>query len=158
MLETVIIILCIALDRLAKWLAVTVVKPLPNGDVAIWPGVFHISYVENNGAAFGILQDSRIFFIAIAVAVCGVILYFLIKKRARFPLWVRASMAAVFAGSVGNLIDRIAHGYVIDLFYFKLINFAVFNVADALMVVGTILIAVYLIFIYKEPGREGKKI
>jgi signal peptidase II len=158
MLETVIIILGLAMDRLAKWLAVTAVKPLPNGDYALWPGVFHITYVENNGAAFGILQDSRIFFIAIGVAVCAAILYVLIKKRARFPLWVRASMAAVFAGSMGNLIDRIAHGYVIDLFYFKLINFAVFNVADALMVVGTIMIAVYLVFFYKETGRAGEKI
>jgi len=71
---------------------------------------------------------------------------------------VRCSMAAVVAGTVGNMIDRFAHGYVIDLFYFKLIDFAVFNVADALMVVGMILIAVYLVFFYKQPKRAGEKV
>jgi signal peptidase II len=158
MLETVIIILGVALDRLAKWLAVSMVKPLPGGDYALWPGVFHITYVENTGASFGILKNGGPVFIAIGVAVSAVILYLLLRRRDRFPLWVRCSMAAVVAGTVGNMIDRFAHGHVIDFFYFKLIDFAVFNVADALMVIGMILIAVYLVFFYKQPKRAGEKI
>ncbi|MEJ1731118.1 signal peptidase II, partial [Escherichia coli] len=67
MLETVIIILGVALDRLAKWLAVSMVKPLPGGDYALWPGVFHITYVENTGASFGILKNGGPVFIAIGV-------------------------------------------------------------------------------------------
>ncbi len=157
MLETIIIVVGIALDRLSKWLAATQLKPLPGGDIALWPGVFHFTYVENRGAAFGILQSSQLILIGIGVAVGAAVLYFLLRKRDKYPLWVRCSMAAVLAGTVGNMIDRIVYGYVVDFAYFKLIDFAVFNVADALMVVGMILIAVYLVFFYKEPVRKGEK-
>lgn len=157
MLETIIFVLGIGLDRLAKWLIVSFVQPLPGGDLPLWPGVFHFTYVENTGAAFGILGSSRFVFIGIGIAVSVAIVYLLLRKRTKYPLWMRCAMAAVLAGTVGNMIDRIAYGYVVDFAYFKLIDFAVFNVADALMVVGVICIAVYLIFFYKEPARTGEK-
>ncbi|MFZ5974553.1 MAG: signal peptidase II [Bacillota bacterium] len=157
MIETIIIILGIALDRVAKWLTVTVLQPLPGGEYALWPGVFHLTYVENRGAAFGILQSSQLLLIGISAVVAIVIAYILLRRRKKYPLWVRCSMAAVFAGALGNMFDRIVYGYVIDFAHFKLINFAVFNVADSLMVVGMILIAVYLVFFYKEPVRAGEK-
>ncbi len=153
MLEIIIIVVGIGLDRITKIIALNGLQSLPGGDYALWPGVFHFTYIENRGAAFGILQNSQIIFIIIGSAVAGVIGYLLINKRNDFPLWVRCTMAVVLAGAIGNLIDRVFFGYVVDFLYFKLINFAIFNVADCFVVVGTIIIAVYLLFVYKEPAK-----
>ncbi len=155
MLEVCVIIAGLVLDRVSKWLVVTRLKPMPGGELALWPGVFHLKYVPNRGAAFGMLEGGQIVLIVIGIAAAAGIAYLLISRRSRYPKWVRVAMAMVAAGALGNVIDRIIQGFVTDFAYFKLIDFAVFNVADSLLVIGFILIAIYMVFVYKEPGKDG---
>ena len=157
MLEVCILLGGLVLDRLTKWLAITQLQVLPGGELELWPGVFHFQYVENRGVAFGLFPNSAWIFAAVSLLVAAAIAFLLIQKHDRFPLWVRGAMAAVLAGALGNAIDRIFQGHVTDFLYFKLINFAVFNVADSLVVVGLILIAVYFVFVDRELVGGGKQ-
>jgi signal peptidase II len=115
--------------------------------------VFHFTLVKNRGAAFGILQNQRWFFITITIAIVIAMMIYLLKYKPKHKLLL-TSLSMIIGGAIGNLIDRIKLGYVIDFFDFRLINFAVFNVADSFVVVGTILLSYYLLFIYKEPKEE----
>ncbi len=138
----------VGLDQLTK---VVASGPLQQaGTVPLIPDVFHLTYLENRGAAFGILQDQRWLFAIITVAVVIGVIVFLIRKRPENKMLV-VSLTLLTGGAIGNLIDRLARGYVVDLFDFRLINFPIFNVADIFVVVGAFLLAAYLIFI------EGKK-
>ncbi len=113
--------------------------------VSLWEGVFHLTYVENRGAAFGIMQNQRWVFIVLTVAVLAVVLLVCIKYKNKHKLLCTA-LSFLVGGAVGNMIDRIMYGYVVDFFDFRLINFPVFNVADIFIVVGAALLAVYFIF------------
>lgn len=119
-------------------------------------GVFQLHYLENRGAAFGMMQGKQSFFIIMSLAACLIIgwLYFKLPWKKRFhPL--RGSLLFIAAGAVGNLIDRILLGYVIDFFYFELIDFPIFNVADIYVTCATVLLAVLILFVYKEEELEG---
>lgn len=128
-------------------------------------GVFQLHYLENRGAAFGMMQGKQAFFILISLAACIAIsyIYFKLPWKKRFhPL--RASVLFIAAGAVGNLIDRCMLGYVVDFFYFELIDFPVFNVADIYVTCATILLAFLILFFYKEneldclmPSKKEKK-
>ena len=107
-----------------------------NGEYKIWDGVLHLRYVENRGAAFGMMQGGKWFFLAITGIACAAMLYFLIKERKRLHFMMTFSLALLLSGAIGNLIDRVALGYVRDMIYVALIDFAVFNVADIAMTVG----------------------
>ena len=109
-------------------------------NIVLWPGVFELSYVENRGAAFGMLQGQRTLFAVITIVVIlGLIyVYFRLLPERKFRL-TRYCCIGVIAGAIGNLIDRICLSYVVDLFYFKLIDFPVFNVADCYVVVAAFL-------------------
>lgn len=137
-------ILLIAADQAVKYWAVHVLQPAAR--IPVWDGVFSLAYVENRGAAFGIFQDGRWPLVAFTVLVLLALTVYLIKTRPRHRL-MRLSAALVYAGAVGNLIDRVWHGSVVDLFSFDLIQFPVFNVADICVVCGVILLAVYVLFV-----------
>ncbi len=143
------VILLVAIDQLTKFLAVRFLLPVES--IPIIKDVFELCYVENRGAAFGLLQGFRWGFLIITIPVIGVIcyLYAKIPKEKSFRL-MRISLILIGAGAIGNAIDRLINGYVVDFFYFKLIDFAVFNVADSFLVVGTILLAFLLLFVNKE--------
>lgn len=155
------LILVIA-DQWTKSLAVAHLKN--QASFVIIPGVFKLHYLENRGAAFGIMQGQQTFFVIMAaaalIAICYI--YFKLPWTKRFhPIRIIGLM--IGAGAVGNLIDRIALGYVVDFFYFELINFPIFNVADIYVTVATIVLAVLIIFYYKEnefdclfPKKEKK--
>lgn len=137
------------LDQLSKWLAVAKLK---NQDpIVIWKGVFKLEYLENRGAAFGILQNKQFLFILGAVlCVCLITFaYGRMPHTSRYYL-LRVCCVLVCAGAVGNLIDRIRQNYVVDYFYFELINFPVFNVADCYVVIACFLFAFSIFFYYKE--------
>ena len=123
----------VALDMLTKLWAVTSLKPI--FEIQLWKNVFHLTYVENKGAAFGILQNSRIFFIVATVLVLCVIFYIFRRFKNRSRL-LNIGLTFVSAGAIGNLIDRIFRGFVVDFFDFCLISFPVFNVADIFVCVG----------------------
>ena len=144
----------ILIDQLSKVWALSALRGTEG--IAVIPNVFELSYLENRGAAFGILQDHQIFFVLITVAW----IYRRIPQTKKYiPL--RISYALIMAGAFGNLIDRVFRGYVVDFFYFKWIDFPVFNVADIYVTVTMILLLILILFFYKEEdldflNRKGK--
>ncbi len=150
MLEFFIIFIIILIDQVSKYLAVTCLKPI--GSLTILKKVFSLTYVENRGAAFGILQNQRWFFITLTIIICIAIAYFLIIGRDE-SLILRISLSMILGGAIGNLIDRIKQGYVVDMFHFTFIDFPVFNVADCFIVIGTVLLGYYILFMAEKEGK-----
>lgn len=107
-------------------------------------GVFNITFIKNDGASFGILPGGRWLFIALTLVLIGILLTYTLKKKVTDKLFLCA-VAFIAGGGIGNLIDRIFWGEVIDFFDFCLINFAIFNIADCFVVVGAILMAIYCV-------------
>lgn len=154
----ILTLILIALDQWTKRLAYDSLRV--NGPFVIWDGVFELFYSENRGAAFGILQGKHWFFLLVAGAVVTVIVLFLYKLpggRRYLPLFY--SLILLVAGAVGNMIDRFVQGYVIDFFYFSLIDFPIFNVADCYVVISAVLLVLLTGFFYKEEELDffGKK-
>jgi len=149
------IFLTIALDRLVKLWAERVL-PLQDGNtIALIKDVFHLTYVQNRGAAFGMMQNQFVlFYIITAALVLYAVWTLFIRKPAGKGFGL--SLALLTGGALGNFYDRIAYGYVIDLFDFRLINFAVFNVADMAICVGVGLIALFYILYDMRITREKK--
>ncbi len=143
----------ILLDQWTKFLAVANLKA--QEPFVILPGIFQLRYLENRGAAFGMMQGAKGFFVVMALlAVIAIAyLYFRLPWKKRFhPL--RTVGLFIAAGAVGNLIDRLMLGYVVDFFYFELIDFPIFNVADIYVTCATILMALLILFYYKEEELE----
>lgn len=136
-------------DQYAKYLARTYLK---DGTDIVWiPGVFKLHYLENRGAAFGLFQNQKFFFLALCAAFLCAAFVFLLRMPATvhyIPLYAIA--AGMSAGAAGNGIDRIANGYVTDFFYFSLIDFPIFNMADIYVVVSGFFLVIYVCFVYKE--------
>ncbi|NLI61487.1 MAG: signal peptidase II [Clostridiales bacterium] len=151
MIKVLIILSIVALDQVTKYLAVAHLRDL--GTIEIVRGVFSLTYVENRGAAFGILQNQRWFFIVLTIIVCIGIAYFLFTQS-NTSLILRISLIMVLGGAIGNLIDRVRLGYVVDMLHFTLIDFPVFNIADCFVVMGTILLAYYILFIGDRVENE----
>lgn len=150
-----VIIASIGLDQFTKWLAVTFLQGQES--FPIWKDVLHLTYVENRGAAFGMLSDQRWLFMTVstvAIVAIGVYLFrFSPKSRV-----MQYSLAMIVGGGIGNMIDRVALGYVIDFIDFTLIDFAVFNVADSFVTVGAFLLMGYMIWdTVKELKREKRQ-
>ncbi len=139
----------VGLDQMTKFLAVRFLKE--GEDLILIPEVFSLTYLENRGAAFGMLENKQWFFIIGAALISCLAAYVVIRtpKQKQYA-WLIADMALVMAGAVGNLIDRIVFGFVIDFFYFSLIDFPVFNVADIYVTVGAILFFVLYLFYPEE--------
>lgn len=143
----VYIALIVILDQATKFAAKTNLKPVNNIDLI--PGIFSLSYVENRGAAFGFFKDNKILLIGVTTLITLFIIYYIIKYK-DVNKYFRLSLILIAAGAVGNLIDRIALGYVVDFihFYYKeAFDFPVFNIADISVVCGTILLTLNMIFV-----------
>ena len=140
------------LDQLTKYLTV---QNIPyGGQVRILPGVVHLTYVRNTGAAFSLFSGMRwLFLVLVVVFFAGV--YYLIRSgvlRRKTELWC---LAAIGGGAIGNAIDRVISGKVVDMIEPEFIDFAVFNVADSFITVGAIWLGVYLVFFdRKTPDAE----
>ncbi|HHT50209.1 MAG TPA: signal peptidase II [Eubacteriaceae bacterium] len=140
-----IISLTIIIDQIAKNLAIKYLQPI--GTYPLIEDFFHLTYAENIGAAFSILQGKQVFLVATTIVFTTILLYYLIKtKTKKSTLLFKTSLSLIIGGAIGNLIDRINLSYVIDFFDFRYINFAIFNTADSFVVVGTILLAYAIIF------------
>lgn len=139
----------ISLDQLSKQL---VTKYLANGNtIIVIPDIFELFYLENRGAAFGILQGQRELFFIITIVVLLVLIVFLFRlpyQSKYVPLYI--VLVLIFSGAMGNFIDRITKGYVVDFLYFKPINFPLFNVADSYITVACFLLLYLILFYYKE--------
>lgn len=121
--------------------------------IPVIKGVFNITYVKNTGASFGMMAGARWFFVAVTVILIAAVIYYAVKNKITDKLFL-VSASFVVGGGIGNLIDRIATGAVVDFFDFRLINFAIFNVADCFVVVGVILMAIYYIKEEKTKKEE----
>ena len=164
MLEAIVFLVFVVLDQLTKLWAAGALVTQYGGSLPVIEGVFHFTYVENRGAAFSLLQNQRWLFIVLTVAVSALIVAVLLKKRRSFAVLTRLSLTLLLSGAVGNLIDRIALGYVRDMLDFCLINFPVFNVADCCVTIGAILLvaavltdkSLLALFEGKKKPEEGK--
>lgn len=151
-----VIILAVFLDQLTKYLTVLHIKPM--GTLPIIEDVIHLTYVENTGAAFGMLKNARwVFMVASTVMIIALLVYlfgFFPKKRH----WAEnLFLSLIVAGGIGNMIDRVSLGYVVDMIDFRLINFAVFNVADSFVCVGCGMILVWTLYmemVAKKPAFD----
>ncbi len=142
-------VLLVAFDQWTKLLAVR--HLMGQAAVPILDGVFELHYLENRGAAFGILQGQKGIFLLCTALVLVVLAFYYNRMpvTGRFRL-LRLVGVLLSAGAVGNLIDRMQHSYVVDFLYFKLIDFPIFNVADCYVTVGAVLLAAAILFVYKE--------
>lgn len=135
-----------------QWTKALAVANLMNQDpFVLIPGVFQLHYLENRGAAFGMMQGLQPFFVIMSFVVLAAIayIYFKLPWQKHFH-YLRIVGIFLAAGAVGNLIDRVMNGYVVDFFYFELINFPIFNVADIYVTCATAALAVLVLFYYKE--------
>ncbi|HZK10551.1 MAG TPA: signal peptidase II [Clostridia bacterium] len=147
-----IILGIIVLDRISKVLAV---RFLQEASLALWENVFHLTYIENTGAAFSLFKGHTLALGIFSLIMVALLSYFLYKrKKEGGGLLEQTALAFIIGGAVGNLYDRLILGYVIDYFDFRLINFAVFNVADSFITVGAGLI---LLSIFLEEKKEKEK-
>lgn len=139
-MEILIILLGLILDRITKLLVISNIK---ENEIVIIKNFFSFSYLENRGAAFGILQNKQMLLAAVTSLVVLAMIYYLFKYKPSSKL-LKISIALIIGGAIGNLIDRFYYNYVVDfirLHYKDIYDFPTFNVADMLVVCGTFLLA-----------------
>jgi len=148
-LTLVLMIIAVVLDQVTKYLAVMHLKGKPA--IPIISDVFELQYLENHGAAFGIMQNQQLFFLitSVLISVVCIYVYFKLPMIKRYSL-LRLCLIFIVSGAIGNMIDRIRFQYVIDFLYFKLIDFPIFNVADIYVTVSAIGLVLLILFYYKD--------
>ena len=149
----VAILILIADQGLKYWVTLNI--PLDTGHVTLIPGVLELTNIHNNGAAFSILQHAPHWIFVIFTVVFAAIAVFCLRCNVVHGKVGRWSVVLVLAGAVGNCIDRILSGYVVDMFNFLFVRFAVFNLADIFIVVAGIALCLHVIF-YRGDGSEGE--
>ncbi|KRM77301.1 lipoprotein signal peptidase [Secundilactobacillus collinoides DSM 20515 = JCM 1123] len=146
-LFTVLIIVLFAIDQ---WIKYTVVSTMALGAVhQVIPGVLSLTYLKNDGAAWSMLEGQQWFFYIVSILALGILIYFLIHYRHdwRYDL----GLALMIAGTLGNFVDRLRNGFVVDMFQLDFISFPIFNFADSCLTVGVICL---MIAILLEDKRE----
>ena len=152
-LDIIMFAILVYIDQITKNLAVTHLKDKPA--FVLMDGVFELHYLENRGAAFGMLQNQKMLFVVIAVVMLAVIAYMLFKlPRTKHFIPLEILLVLVAAGAVGNLIDRVNLNYVVDFFYFKLIDFPIFNVADIYITCSCFVLVLLMFFYYSDEDME----
>ena len=145
--------LMVALDQVSKYLAVIHLKGKEN---AVWiKNVFELQYVENDGAAFSSFSGKQGFLLAVTIVVLLLVIFEFVRipDGKRYTA-LRINFIMIVAGALGNMIDRVRQGYVVDFFYFVPINFPRFNVADIYVTLAMPLLVILLFFVYKDNETE----
>lgn len=150
-LYIILSIVILAADMVTKYFVQRKMEPYDS--IPVIKNIFHITYVQNTGAAFSILKGKIFFFTAVSVIITLIIIFIMIKYPIKEKI-LGIAMAMVLGGAVGNLIDRLRYGYVVDFLDFRI--WPVFNIADCAIVVGTLILA-YLITFRAEPGSLQSK-
>ena len=154
----ILILVLIGLDQLTKWLIRANLSSA--GSISVIGGFFNLTYLENRGAAFGLLQNMKVFFVAVALIVAIVGLVYIHKSKSkdksrskkdiRIARINRLAVSTIIGGAIGNLIDRLWLGYVVDFFDFRFIWSYVFNFADILVVVGTVVFCISMFMLGED--------
>lgn len=142
----------LVLDQVTKWLVIHKMDLYQT--IPLWEGVFHITSHRNRGAAFGILQNQQWLFIVVTVVVVVGILFYLNRLNGDQPL-LSWSLALILGGAVGNLIDRVRLGEVVDFLDFQWIRYPIFNVADSAIVIG---VGIMLWYTLRQPEEKEDSI
>ena len=152
-LDAIVMLVLLGVDQLTKYLAILNLKNNPA--VVLINGVLELNYLENRGSAFGMLQNQKFFILFVGIVFLLVILFLLFKlpEDKKFNV-VHVLLAAIVAGGLGNMIDRLRFDFVVDFISFVLIHFPIFNVADCYIVIATITLFVLFLFVYKEKDLE----
>lgn len=155
-LTYLVALVIVGLDQSIKWLVAT--HMAVGQAIPVWRGVLEMLYVQNRGAGFSILMNHQPFLVFVAFAVIVAIM-FADRRYARNKPGLKIALGGLLGGAVGNLIDRIWHGYVIDYVYIKIINFPVFNLADSAIVVSVIYLIARTWFARStdSPANEGQE-
>ncbi len=137
-------------DQLSK---LAVVRFMNEGEtIPLWEGVFHLTSHRNRGAAFGILQDQRWFFIVVTMVVISGIIYYLQTVK-NLTARMAIALSLILGGALGNFVDRLMTGEVVDFLHFRLINYPIFNIADSAIVIG---VGLFILDMLLESGRQSK--
>lgn len=148
-----IFLMIVFLDQITKYLAFLYLRG--KEAFVLIPGVFELYYLENRGAAFGILQNKGLFFVIVTMIFMVIIVLFYIRIPDNKKFYVlRWLTVLVAAGATGNMIDRLFRGYVVDFFYFSLIDFPVFNVADCYVTLAVFILVLLIFFYFSEDDLE----
>ena len=148
-------VFAVAVDQITKW---QTVKHFELGEISgCIPGLFSLTYVRNFGAAWSSFNGMIWLFCLIFAGFAAFIIWEFPKKRLPFTTFDRWCIVSVFAGGLGNMIDRLRLGYVVDMIHLDFMNFPVFNVADCFITCGCIALMVSLIFFNKDFWKDGKK-
>ena len=145
----------VALDQWTKFLVVAQI-PL-YGHVEAVPGLFHLTYVQNTGAAFSLFEGMQWLFALIFVVFTVLALWDYFKKLMPFSPFERWMIAAIYGGGLGNMIDRLRLGYVVDMIAVDFMDFPVFNVADCFITCGCVALIASLVLLNKEFWKDEKK-
>lgn len=142
-------------DQVTKWL---VVKGIPLfHQVPVIQGLFHLTHVRNTGAAFSAFQGMQWLFLIVFILFAAAIIWEFSGKRWPFTALERWCIVAIFGGGLGNMIDRLRLGYVVDMIEVEFMNFPVFNVADCFITCGCVLLIFHLVVFNREFWKDGKK-
>ena len=147
--------LIVIADQVAKYFTVLYIPA--TGAQPFIPGMLQLTYVRNTGAAFSSFEGQQWLFALIFLVLTGLIFWEYFKKPMPFSKWERVLIAAVYGGGLGNLIDRVRLGYVVDMIQTEFMNFPVFNVADCFISCGCILLMLHLILCNRQIWKEDKK-
>ena len=156
LLEVAVIVLQILFDRFTKIRAQQFLRGTDG--IELIKGVLKLYYLPNGntGAAFGMFKGQLWLFVFVTVLVCAVLFYILIKLPYVKPYRIlHIILCCIIAGGIGNLIDRLMNGSVVDFIYFYLINFPIFNVADCYVTVSTVILAILMLFVYREADFKA---
>ncbi|MCI6639691.1 MAG: signal peptidase II [Pygmaiobacter massiliensis] len=138
------ILALVALDQLTKYLATCYLAPV--GSAPFLPGIMELRYVLNDGMAFSMLSGARWLLIAVTTVAMAIMLFYLLHERKKLSRLEAFSLVLIIGGGIGNLIDRVRFGYVVDFFATTFVDFAIFNVADCFVTVGVVLLMASILF------------
>ena len=147
--------LIVVLDQVTKYLTVANIALYGHADFI--PGFLGFTYVQNTGAAFSSFEGQQWLFTLVFIVLTVLILVEYFKKPMPFTKFERVMIAAIYGGGLGNMIDRVRLGFVVDMLQTEFMDFPVFNVADCFITGGCILLLISLIFFNKEFWKEEKK-
>jgi signal peptidase II len=146
----ILAIFALFVDQITKWAVVTYMNI--GQTIPLIPGIFHLTSHRNRGAAFGILQNQRLFFIVITfIVLIGIIVY--LRRTYHHQKFLSHALTFILGGALGNFVDRSFKGEVVDMLDFRLFDYPIFNLADSFIVIGVIMVMIHSIM---ESRKEQK--